>query len=106
MIAEQSSYDATLNEEANRIRQAWNKYLAMQQRKELSDDTLKISEQLLTSRKGMKTKGIGNEATIVSATSRMLTTKMSHNEAKHAAVKAAYELVYSVGLLDYENIGN
>jgi adhesin transport system outer membrane protein len=104
IAAEQSTYDATLQEESHHIRQSWNKYQAMLKREELSTDTLKIANELLASRKGMRRKGIGNEATVVSATARMLTSKLAHNEARHAAQKAAYELVYAVGLLDYDNL--
>ncbi len=99
LSSEKYSYYAANREVNEKIKLAWEKQSLVQRRLQLSNDTIKIAEDIYQARNNQMLRGGGNEIALLNAKSQLLEAKISSARATYDALKSTYELLHSIGLL-------
>jgi len=84
------------------VKLAWEKKEVLQRRLNLSKGTMKIANDLYQARDKQNTKGSGNEVDLLNAKSQLLSARTALINVRFEALKASYELLHAIGLLQVE----
>jgi len=100
----QFDYDNVLREASQNARLAYARFQNINARQKLAKETLTIAERIYGSRVDQKNAGKVDDTVVISAQTRMLAAKYTAITTYYDAVKAAYEIAYTAGMLTPENM--